>query len=140
MEALKDASFIKSVERYALKYIDLLPATSLREQVSFVNFDVTLARHKLENEAFQLRLEIPRDGFIHAVQVVSSATVILQGGESRQGLIVDVDTIATQESISFNELLREFPDKLEAIHHANKKIFFDCLKPETVTALEPEYE
>lgn len=49
MEALKEASFIKSVERYALKYIDLLPATNLREQADFVNFDVTLAGHKLEN-------------------------------------------------------------------------------------------
>ncbi|MBU1691143.1 MAG: TIGR04255 family protein [Gammaproteobacteria bacterium] len=139
MEALKGATFIKSVERYALKYIDLLPATSLREQVDFVNFDVTLAGHKLENEAFQLRLEIPRDGFLHAVQVVSSATAILQS-ESRQGLIVDVDTIAIQESISFDELLIEFSDKLDAIHQANKQIFFACLKPETVTALEPEYE
>jgi len=64
----------------------------------------------------------------------------LQSGESRQGLIVDVDTIAIQESISFDELLSEFSDKLEAIHQANKKMFFDCLKPETVTALEPEYE
>lgn len=140
MEALREASFITSVERYALKYIDLLPATSLREQVGFINFDVTLAGHKLENEAFQLRLEIPRGGFIHAVQVVSSATVTLQSGESRQGLIVDVDTIAVQESISFDELLSEFSEKLEAIHQANKKIFFDCLKSETVTALDPEYE
>lgn len=138
MEALKDASFIKSIERYALKYIDLLPATSLREQVAFVNLDVTLAGHKLEKEAFHLRLEIPRDGFIHAVQVVSSATATLQSGEPRQGLIVDVDTIANQKSISFDELLNELSDKLEKIHLANKKIFFDCLKPETVTALEPE--
>jgi uncharacterized protein (TIGR04255 family) len=140
MEALKDANIIKSVERYALKYIDLLPATSLREQVALVNLDVILAGHKLEEEAFQLRLEILRDGFIHAVQVVSSATVTLHSGESRQGLIVDVDTIANQKSISFDELLNEFSDKLEAIHQANKKIFFDCLKPQTVTALEPEYE
>jgi len=140
MEALKEASFIKSIERYALKYIDLLPATDLREQVDFVNFDVTLAGHKLESEAFQLRLEIPKDGFIHAVQVVSSAEAILQSGESRQGLIVDVDTIAIQKSISFDELLSDFSDKLEAIHQANKKMFFDCLKPKTVAALEPEYE
>lgn len=140
MEALRDAGIIKSVERYSLKYIDLLPATSLREQVAFINFDVTLAEHKLENEAFQLRLEIPREGFIHAIQVVSSATATLHSGESRQGLIVDVDTIANQESISFDELLSKFSDKLEVIHLANKKIFFACLKPATVTALEPEYE
>lgn len=140
MEALKDAGIIKTVERYALKYIDLLPATSLQEQVGFVNFDVTLAEHKLKEEAFQLRLEIPRDSFVHAVQVISSATATLHTGEIRQGLIVDVDTIANQKSILFDELLNEFSDKLEAIHQANKEIFFDCLMPQTIAALEPEYE
>jgi len=140
MDILKGADILKSVERYSLKYIDLLPATDLGEQVSFVNLDVTLAGHKLENEAFQIRLEIPKDGFLHAVQVVSSATATLHTGESRQGLIVDVDTIANQQGISFEELLSGFPDKLEVIHQANKEVFFDCLKPQTITALEPEYD
>lgn len=140
MDVLKEAKVIKSVERYSLKYIDLLPATGLREQVSFVNFDVTLAGHKLEDEAFQIRLEIPRDGFIHAVQVVSSATATLHTGETRQGLIVDVDTIANQQGEAFEDLLSGFSDKLDAIHQANKKVFFDCLKPQTIKTLEPEYE
>jgi len=140
MGVLKGANVIKSVVRYSLKYIDLLPATDLREQVSFVNFDVTLAGHKLENEAFQIRLEIPRDGFIHAVQVVSSATATLHTGELKQGLIVDVDTIANQQGGTFEDLLSGFPEKLETIHQANKKVFFDCLKPKTIMALEPEYD
>jgi len=140
MDVLKVAGVVKSVERYALKYIDLLPSTDLREQVGFVNFDVTLAGHKLTDEAFQIRLEIPKGNFIHAVQVVSSATVMLPNGESRQGLIVDVDTIANQQGVTFDELLVEFSDKLEAIHQANKEVFFDCLQPQTITALEPEYD
>lgn len=140
MDVLKDANVIMSVERYSLKYIDLLPSTDLREQVSFLDFSVTLAGHKLEDEAFQIRLEIPSDGFIHAVQVVSSATATLHTGESRQGLIVDVDTIANQQGWTFEDLLSGFSDKLEAIHQANKKVFFDCLKPKTITALEPEYD
>lgn len=140
MNVLNGADVIKSVERYSLKYIDLLPATDLREQVSFVNFDVTLAGHKLKEEAFQIRLEIPRDGFIHAVQVVSSAIATLHTGESKQGLIVDVDTVANQQGGTFEDLLSGISDKLEAIHDANKKVFFDCLQRQTIEALEPEYE
>ncbi|MDP1708426.1 MAG: TIGR04255 family protein [Gammaproteobacteria bacterium] len=139
MDALKGANVIKSVDRYSLKYIDLLPATDLREQVSLVNFDVTLAGHKLKDEAFQIRLDIPRGDFIHVVQMVSSATATLHTGESKQGLIVDVDTIANQQGETLEGLLSEFSDKLETIHTANKKVFFDCLKPETIKALEPEY-
>lgn len=140
MNILKGADILKSVERYSLKYIDLLPATDLVEQVSFINFDVTLAGHKLEKEAFHIRLEIPRHGFMHTVQVVSPATATLHTGESRQGLIVDVDTIANQQDVSFDELLCGFSDKLDAIHQANKDVFFDCLTPQTITALEPEYD
>lgn len=140
LDVLKDAGIIKSVERYSLKYIDLLPGTDLREQVASINFDVTLAGHKLEDEAFQIRIEIPRDGFIHAVQVMSSATATLHTGESRQGLVVDVDTISKQQGGTFEDLLSGFSDKLEAIHYANKKVFFDCLTPKTIEALEPEYE
>lgn len=140
MDALKDADFIKYIERYSLKYIDLFPATSLREQVGFINFDVTLAEHKLDNEAFQLRLEIPRDGFIHVVQIISSATATLHSGESRQGLIVDVDTMANKIGISFDEFFNGISDKLDNIHLANKRMFFNCLNPATLTALEPEYE
>jgi len=140
MEVLKGANVIKSIERYSVKYIDLIPSTDLREQVSFVNLDVTLAGHKLEGEAFQIRLEIPKDGFIHAVQVATSATVTLHNGESREGLIVDVDTIAKQDGVTFDDFLSGFGDKLDRIHRANKEVFFDCLKPKTIEALEPEYE
>lgn len=140
MNILKGADILRSVERYSLKYIDLLPETDLAKQASFVNFDVTLAGHKLEKEAFHIRLEIPRDGFMHTVQVLSSATATLHTGESRQGLIVDVDTIANQQEVSFDELLSGFSDKLDAIHKANKEVFFDCLKQQTITALEPEYD
>lgn len=138
--ALKDANVIKSVERYALKYIDLIPASSVQEQVAFVNFDVVLAGHKLTKEVFHLRMEIPRGDFIHAIQLVSSATATLQSGESKQGLIVDVDSIGILKDISLNELLIGFPEKLDRIHQENKNVFFDCLKAETLSALEPEYE
>lgn len=36
IQSLQSAKFIKSIERYSLKYIDLLPAANLDEQVSYV--------------------------------------------------------------------------------------------------------
>lgn len=140
MSALKDSKIIKNVERYSLKYIDLIPATDLREQVSLVNSQVTLAGHKLEDQVFQIRLDIPIKEFLHAVQVVSSATATLQTGEIRQGLIVDVDTICNQQEVGFEDFLNGLSENLDAIHQANKEMFFDCLMPQTIKALEPEYE
>lgn len=139
MNIMTDAHLINSIDRYAMKYINLFTATSPREQTYLINFDVTLAGRKLE-EDFQLRVEIPEKEFIHIVQVISSATAILHTGESRKGLIVDIDTISSEKEISFDELINELSDRLETIHLSNKKMFFDCLKPETIEALEPIYE
>ena len=140
MEFLQSTNFILSVERYSLKYIDLLPASNLREQVSFVNLKLELAGHKLVDEAFQIRMEIPRDGFISVIQLVSSAAATLHTGESRKGLIIDVDTIANLNRVAFQEFYNEFSAKLDTIHLSNKKVFFDCLTPETISALDPEYD
>ena len=139
-EILKNITIIQSIERYSIKYVDLLPSTEPSEQISLLNFDVTVGGHKLEKEAFNLRIEIPKQGFINAIQFVSSATVKLSDGTTREGVVVDVDTILNLNNITMQNLVEKFSDKLEAIHETNKSIFFNCLKPETIRALEPIYE
>lgn len=140
MTILAEVGIVESVERYSIKYIDLIPTTDLQQQVSMINFDVTLAGHKLEKESFQLRMEIPRDGLINIVQVVSTAVATLHDGTSKVGLVIDVDTIKHENAISMQALLDEFSDKLDTIHQTNKAMFFDCINPETLDLLEPVYE
>ncbi|MEY3786917.1 MAG: hypothetical protein RLZ75_1124 [Pseudomonadota bacterium] len=140
VEIIKDSNIIGAIERYSLKYIDLIPSVSLKDQVSFINSDITLAGHKLEKEAFQLRIEIPKDGFINAVQVISSAKAIIHTGELLDGLVVDVDTISNQKFASIEDLLIDFEEKLSTIHRVNKEIFFDCLTDTTIQLLRPIYE
>ncbi len=140
MTILAEVNLVEAVERYSLKYIDLIPSIDLQQQVAMINFDVTIAGHRLEKEPFQLRMDIPRDGLINVVQVVSSATATLNDGTTKVGLIVDVDTILKQDAISMNSLLDDFSNKLDAIHQTNKAMFFDCLTPKTIESLEPVYE
>lgn len=140
IEILNDAGIVEKVERYSLKYVDLFPATSDREKVSMLNMKIMIANHELKKEPFQIRVEIPKDGFIHAVQMVSSANAVLHNGVTKDGLVVDVDTLAVLDGISMQALRNDFADKLDSIHSANKAMFFDCLRPETLAALEPSYE
>ena len=137
---LAEIGIVESVERYSMKYIDLIPSSDLQQQVSMVNFDVTIAGHRLEKEPFQLRMEIPRDGFINVVQVMSAAEATLHDGTTKTGLVVDVDTVVNQNAISMQKLLEEFSDKLDTIHQINKAMFFDCITPQTIELLEPVYE
>ena len=140
IEILNDAGIVERVERYSLKYIDLFPATTDREKVSMLNMKLMIADHELKEEPFQMRMEIPKDGLIHAVQVVSSANATLHNGVTKDGLVVDVDTLAVLDGISMQTLRNDFSTKLDSIHSANKAMFFDCLRPETIAALGPSYE
>lgn len=140
IDSIKDSPIIDSIERYSLKYVDLIPSASIKDQVSFINSDITLAGHKLEKENFQLRIEIPKDGFINVVNVVSSAKAVLHNGESREGLVVDVDTISIEKFSSLGDFLVDFEEKLLAIHNVNKEMFFDCLTKKTIESLGPIYE
>lgn len=140
MHILQHSGVVKKVERYSLKYVDLLPIINGKHKVSMLNLKVDIAGHTLADEPFQFRIEILKDELIHAVQLVSSAKARLHTGVVKDGLIVDVDTIAVLEDTSISSLVEGIDNKLEVIHTANKKMFFDCLNHETLGMLEPEYE
>lgn len=137
---LKDSGLAQDVHRFSMKYIDLIPSPDVAEQVSAINSSVMLGEHVLTEEVFSLRIEIPKEGVLHAVQIASSATAVLPDGSIRNGIIVDIDSIKNLEDHDFSRWLERLPDELELIHTANKAMFFKCLRPETITALEPVYE
>jgi uncharacterized protein (TIGR04255 family) len=129
-------NIIQSVQRYSIKYVNLIPSDSLEEQVSLINFDMTIANHKVTKEAFQLRLEMHEEKLINVISVMSSAEVLLPDRSIKKGVIVDIDTIA----IVNNEPLDKVFENLENTREVNKIKFFDCLTQETIDLLEPVYE
>jgi len=140
VECVMDSGIIQTIHRFSMKYIDLVPASNTREEISLINTSVVIGGHTLKEESFSLRIEVPQDGFSHVVQVVSSATAKLADGSVKSGIIVDIDTITPVDNQEFKEWSSGLTDKLDLIHTANKKMFFECLRPETITSLEPEYE
>lgn len=140
VDILNESLVVEKVDRYSLKYVDLFPVSDDQKKVSMLNVKVSIADHSLEKEPFQIRIEIPKDGFVHAVQLISSATAVLHTGITKEGLIVDVDSFALLDSVPMQSLLDQFSAKLDLIHTANKAMFFGCLLPDTITSLEPSYE
>ena len=139
VEMLADSKIVDKVHRYSMKYVDMIPSSDDQHKVSMINFKMSIAGHNLEAGPFQLRMEIPKGDLINTVQVASVAQVIVNGS-IMEGLIVDIDTFADQDSISMQSLLEGFEDKLDAIHLTNKTMFFDCLTPQAIALLEPIYE
>lgn len=137
---LNDTQIVQTVDRYSLKYVNVVDGKDLVEQIHRINMDLRLGNHTLKSETFNVRVEIPRDNFIHVVQVAAPAIIQMIGDEIRSGVIVDTDTICNCQTSDWDKFMEELPDRLESIHTDNKKMFFECLQPETVNYLEPIYE
>ncbi len=113
VKILADSKIVEEVQRYSMKYVDMISSFDDQQKISMINFKVSIADHNLKTGPFQLRMEIPRDGLTNTVQVVSAAQAIVNGS-TVEGLIVDVDTLANQGGISMQSLLEGFEDKLDA--------------------------
>jgi len=137
---INDIEVIDSVERYSMKYVDIIESDNLATQVNMVNMNVSLADHLLTKEAVQVRMEIPEGNFIKIIQVATGAAVKLPHSDEKLGVVIDVDIIAPLEKVSFSKLLSDIESRLDVIHKMNKSNFFGCLKPETIEMLEPSYD
>lgn len=135
-EAVQDTGLIQNLERFSLKYIDLL-ALDPSVGLGCLNLDLKLGGHAINTKPVQLRTEIKERDLIHIVQIVSPAEVAFPGREERfTGVLLDIDTIQPMgESETWDYLYQ----RLDDVHSACKRMFFSLLKPETVEKLEPEY-
>lgn len=137
---VRESGIVQAVQRFSMRYIDLIPSSDLSEQASMIFKPVIIGNYTLENEVFSFKIEIPENQFLHIVNIVSSSVAKLQDGSERSGLIVDIDTVVRIQHQEFEPWVEHLPSHIEEIHMANKKMFFRCLQPETIAALEPVYE
>jgi uncharacterized protein (TIGR04255 family) len=134
-EKLRETGLLGTVERFSLKYIDIIP---VRTQPSLdpLDIDLQLGALSISNYPVQLRTEIAKNSFIHIVQIVTPAKAMAPTGESFEGVLFDIDTIYRTGDDDF---WRVFSDNLANAHTSSKQMFFDLLKEDTIEQLEPEY-
>ena len=136
-----DIGIIELVYRYSLKYVDLMQYKNIEEQVASVNLTLQVGDHSLDKEVFRIRIEIPRDEYINAIQIISSAEATTMGETTKkEGLIIDIDTINILNNHKFTDFSHRLSEKLDKIHLVNKEAFFKCITPATLERLEPIYE
>lgn len=137
---LKKSGLVDKVIRYSTKYVDLIQSNDSADQVSLANLSLRIGSHNLTKESYQVRMEIPVEGFINIVQIISGTKVIMPDKSEREGVVIDIDTIKDTGGIPVEQLERDLDSTLEHIHRVCKDTFFDCLTEQTLMRLEPEYE
>lgn len=137
---LKKSGMIGSISRLSAKYVDLIESTSPEDQVKLANLSLNIGGHQLAQESYQVKMELPSNGLVNIIQILSGATATLPAGASRQGVVIDIDTIKNFDNISFDVLEPKLHEHIDQIHGECKRIFFSCITADTLKKLEPEYD
>jgi len=142
LNVLIESNFIKSINRVGLRYIDLIEGNgkSLEEQIKNIDFSISVGQNHVEREPFTLRMEIHENGLARAIQVAGPAIANSADGSTRSGIIIDIDNGMELTNISAPHCLVNLSEWLERIHADSKTLFFGCLKPEAIEAMEPTYD
>lgn len=140
VEEVAKVGIVKSIERYSLKYVDLVPAQNLQQQTDGLNWNVRVGTHQLKSEIATVRVEIPRGDFLHIVSVQTGAAIQLPNQPRIEGVVVDVDSICRSPENDLTKFIAGLSAHLDLIHHENKEVFFECLTQGTIDALEPSYD
>lgn len=134
---VRDTALINQLERFSMKYIDVIELNQPPD-LSCLNIELKLGGYEINTRPVQLRTEIKEDELVHVIQIVSPAEAALPGDPRRfTGVLLDIDTIS---SIKNKGSWDEVESRLDTVHLAAKKMFFELLTLETIEKLEPEYE
>ncbi len=139
LKLLKGISLLSKLklERYAMKYTNLVEASNLLEQASQLDWTLEISDFKLKKEDFQVRIVKKEEGFTSIISFLSSATALPNNVE-KKGVIVDVDTLKNTPNLTLQKL-KNLNSELDEIHESTKRNFFMCLKEKTIENLGPVY-
>lgn len=141
LSVLSKASWIQTIDRYSVKYVDFFKKDEdASPDLSSFKLSVDLGGDSINSQSLNLRVEIPQENFIHAVQIFNHADLVDPVGHKHIGSILDVDTVCNLSNCSLAEFQDGLSDKLDKIHLANKHFFFKCLSDEGLLALDPVYD
>lgn len=140
-EVVRDSGVVESFERFSFKYVDLIPGNTTREQIERLDMDVRVGPYEVQNESFNVRLQVTEEGVTHLVNIAAPASASIPPAHKKtSGILIDIDSICVLNGMNIDMIDKELPDLLERVHKDNKLMFFKCITEDTLKYLEPVYE
>lgn len=130
---------VQTIERYSIKCTDIFEH-DLGAPSSVLDLTLNVGPYKIENELFQVRVEVPDGDALHIIQITSSVTAVTATGSAKSGLALDIDSIVMTPGMKFDDLRHTIGDRVQTLHEANKAVFFESLTTETLNKLGPHYD
>lgn len=128
------------VERYSVKYVNLIEAASFADQLKKIRLEINLGDMQVNSDFMTLRVQRIEDDIVHILSLANGAQATLLNGKVLHGAMVDVDSIRGVSPISIGEFSASLEKGLEGLRQANKEKFFGCLTEATIQEMGPVYE
>ena len=93
MAVLAKQELQATVERYSLKFVNLVPAPTPEDQIAKVNLDLKLGELEVVNNHLNLQVHHHENGMLHILSLITGANARLSDGVEVRGVVVDVDSI-----------------------------------------------
>lgn len=137
---IAEVGVVGKVERFSVKYVNLIEAPSLEEQISKIDLTLRIGALEVTSDHLDIKVHHVEDDTIHILTVITGANARMPDGREAFGVVVDIDSIKNIQPIPFSEFAQGLDKQLEALRQSNKVRFFGCLKQETVDEMSPVYE
>jgi len=137
---LLDSKLVAWVERYSIKYTNVLKAGEAQDHLNALNWSLKVGELDIIKNATILRTETVTDGLMTIVTIGGGVTVQAAGQAPVQGSLIDIDTVCASNPQNADAFLSSMSSELDRIRGVNKAAFFECLTSEAIDALDPVYE
>jgi uncharacterized protein (TIGR04255 family) len=128
------------VERYSLKYVNLIQASTISDQIAKINMAIRVGDVKVHDNHLSVKVHKNEDDILHIMSIVTGAKGKLADGEPIFGAIVDIDSIRTVQFPDIGAFAEHLEPAVESLRQANKIKFFSCLTELTINEMGPKYD
>lgn len=136
LKALHKTGMVKQVERFSVKYVNLLEAKDKESQYALLNLKASLAQYDLTKHLSNFRTEIVMDGLINIVEITPEIQAMVPQGKDARGLMLAIDSI---HNIG-NEFWKDQSSVINNAHKSEKAIFYDLLTEKAIESFGPIWE
>lgn len=128
------------VERYSVKYVNLIQAPTLAAQIEKINIAVKVGDVEAKDDHLSVQVHRSEGDTVHIMSVVTGAQVNIHDGKTVFGAVVDIDSIHKAHFTDFSLFAAKLEPALESLREANKIKFFSCLTEKTIHEMGPQYD
>lgn len=128
------------VERYSLKYVNLIQGPTIADQIAKINLSVKIGEVEANDDHLSVQVHRNEGDTLHIMSVVTGAQGRIADGKQVFGAVVDIDSIRTVQFSDFSAFAQRLEPAIETLRRANKVKFFSCLTEAAVNEMGPKYD